>query len=389
LDDKAKINAGRPRAISDDHAASGLPGLQPMLEDCRADAAAGPSGREQMRPFRRMSRRTALAGMAQATGLAVAVSIGSSQALAEVSLRLTDHSPSAHPNAVAVAAMVERIAERTGGEVQIAHFPDSALGTSPEQADQVRRGVIDLGQVSPGPISAYNAAVGMLNTPYVFDDYEHVWRFFDDVGREWVTAELEKAGFVFLESFEWGFRAMTNNVRAIEGPDDVAGLRMRTPPELELQAVYEALGAFPQAINFQEVYVALASNTVDGQCNPLGTISSAKFYEVQDYLAITNHQYTASFLVANPESWAALSPEHQQIIREEARIAALEARAAVVDQAQQYIEQFEEAGMTVTRPDVAEFRARMEPAYARIKENRGAEVFDEVIGLAEEARQGG
>jgi TRAP-type C4-dicarboxylate transport system substrate-binding protein len=61
----------------------------------------------------------------------------------------------------------------------------------------------------------------------------------------------------------------------------------------------------------------------------------------------------------------------------------------VVDQSQQYNEQFEEAGMTVTRPDDAEIRARMEPAYARIKANRGAEVFDEVIGLAEEARQGG
>lgn len=196
---------------------------------------------------------------------------------------------------------------------------------------------------------------------------------------------LEEAGFVFLQSFEWGFRAMTNNVRPIERPDDVAGLRMR---KLELQAVYDALGAFPQAINFQETYMALASDTVDGQCNPLGTVSSAKFYEVQDNLALTNHQYTASSWLRTPRAGQSCRRSiNRSSVKKEARTAALEARAAVVQQTEEYIGQFEAAGMT--RPDVAEFRARMEPACARIKENRGEDVFDEVIGLAEKAWQSG
>ena len=115
------------------------------------------------------------------------------------------------------------------------------------------------------------------------------WKFSTDAmmlaleAQEWMKREFEKAGFVYLEAFEWGFRAMTNNARPITTPDDVKGLRMRTPPELALQAVYQALDASPQAINYQETYVALATKTVDGQCNPLSNIHAAKFYEVQKY----------------------------------------------------------------------------------------------------------
>ena len=283
--------------------------------------------------------------------------------------------------------MVKRIEERTKGAVKITLFPDSALGTSPEQADQVRRGLIDFGDISPGAAAPYNAAVGMLNTPYVFDNYQHVWKFFDGAGKEWMKREFEKAGFVYLEAFEWGFRAMTNNARPITTPDDVKGLRMRTPPELALQAVYQALDASPQAINYQETYVALATKTVDGQCNPLSNIHAAKFYEVQKYLGHTNHQYTASLLLANPRSWAKLPPEQQQIVREEVRKAALEARAAVVEKDAWYLEEMKKAGVQISEPDVGAFRAKMGPAYERIKAGVGAATFDEVIALAQKARE--
>ena len=80
-------------------------------------------------------------------------------------------------------------------------------------------------------------------------------------------------------------------MRPINAPDDVKGLKLRTPPELQIQASMEALGAVVQAIAFPELYLALSQKVVDGEENPIAVIYFNKFYEVQKHLAITRHIY--------------------------------------------------------------------------------------------------
>lgn len=335
----------------------------------------------------KVNRRNVLGLGLQGVGAAAMVGLTPRWAQAAITMRYADHAVMTHPVTIASEAMCKRIAERTNGELTITYFPNFALGSSPQQIDQLRRGTIEFAQDSPGPVSAFNKAIGMLNAPYVFDDYPHVWKFMDDVGRDWLTTEYAKGGFVYINAFEWGFRAMTTQSVPINSPADVKGLKMRTPPELELQAVYEALGAFPQAIVFGEVYMALASNVVDGQCNSLASIFEAKFFEVQKHLSYTKHQYTGSMLLAHPGNWNKLSAELQTIVREEADAAAVEARQAIVSKDEQYLTDLEAAGMTVVRPDVNLFREAMGPAYEKIKESRGDEAFNQVMDLAEKARK--
>ena len=162
---------------------------------------------------------------------------------------------------------------------------------------------------------------------------------------------------------------------------------MRAPPELALQSIYEALGAFPQVINFPEVYLALASKTVDGQCNTASAIYAAKFFEVQKYIAYTKHQYTAGMLFANTRSWAKLSPELRLIVSEEAHAAATDARTKIAEGDEFYLGQLGKAGVAITRPDIAPFRDRMGPAYKKIRAQSGDAAFDEVTKLAQKALQ--
>ncbi len=334
-----------------------------------------------------LNRRAVLNLAFYGVGTAAGLAAGRRQAQAAVSMRYADHATPTHPITLASEAMCKGIEAKTNGELKIAYFPNFALGTSPEQVDQTRRGLIDFAQDAPGPVSAFNKSIGMLNAPYVFDDHRHVWKFLDDTGRPWLTDQFAKAGFVYVKAFEWGFRAMSNNVRPINTPDDVKGLKMRTPPELELQSVYEALGAFPTAINFPEVYMAMASKTVDGQCNSISTFYDAKFSEVQKYLAFTKHQYTASMLFANPKSWEKLSPELQRIVRQEADAAAADAREKLAKGDDDYLDKIAKLGVAVTRPDVGPFRSRMGPAYEKIKASRGEAAFNEVMSLSEKARK--
>jgi tripartite ATP-independent transporter DctP family solute receptor len=292
-----------------------------------------------------------------------------------------------HPNHVALVEMAKRIAERTKNEVTFKIFPNNELGSPPEQTEQLRRGVVEFAILSPSQLDKYDRAFGVVFIPYQFDGYEHAYRTLDDTANKWLRGHAEKAGFEYIANFEWGFRALTNSRRPVNGPEDVKGMKLRVPPEIQIKAAMEALGAVTATIAFPEVYTALATKTVDGQDNPVATDYSSKYYEVQKYLAMTKHVYTPMFLLANANVWKSLTPEQRQIISEEGVKAGNEARKQVQEKEKGYIAEMEKAGIVTTYPDVAKFRALMGPANTAIKEYVGAAAWDEWAKLIEASRK--
>lgn len=294
-----------------------------------------------------------------------------------VELRLAHSADTAHPNHVAFDAMSKRIAERTKGEVVIKIFPANSLGSPPEQAEQTRLGVVDLAMLSPSQLDKYDRAFGVVFIPYQFDDYAHAHRTLDGPAASWFKERARKQAFeIITTNFEWGFRSLTNSVRPVNTPDDMKGMKLRVPPEIQIKAAMEALGAVTHTIAFNEVYLALANKTVDGQDNPVPTNFTSKFYEVQKHLALTKHVYTPMFLVASTKSWTGkLTDAQRAIIAEEARRAGEEARKMVQEKEDWYIAEMEKTGVRTTRPEVAPFRAKMEPAYKAIKQYVGDDAW--------------
>lgn len=143
-------------------------------------------------------------------------------------------------------------------------------------------------------------------------------------GRE-VGDELKKLaeqnGLVLLALWDNGIRHVSNNVRPIETPEDLNGLKIRTPPDEMTVDIFEALDANPIPLNFSELYIALQQGVVDGQENPLMNIYSSKLYEVQDYISMTGHKYESTPLLMSKMIWDSLTPDYQEAIQE----AALEA----------------------------------------------------------------
>jgi tripartite ATP-independent transporter DctP family solute receptor len=292
-----------------------------------------------------------------------------------------------HPNHLALVEMAQRVAERTKNEVTFKIFPNNELGSPPEQAEQLRRGVAEFAILSPSQLDKYNRAFGVVFIPYQFDDHAHAHRVIDSVANKWLRGHAEKAGFEFIAGFEWGFRALTNSRRPVNGPEDVKGMKLRVPPEIQIKAAMEALGAVTATIAFPEVYSALATGTVDGQDNPVATVFSSKFFEVQKHLTLTKHVYTPMFLLANAKVWQSLTPEQRQVVSEEAVKAGNQARKQVREQENAYIAQMEKAGIQTTSPDVAKFRAVMAPANTTIKDYVGAAAWDEWAQLIETSRK--
>lgn len=332
--------------------------------------------------------RSSVAGLLLAAVAAVAAgAVFPRDAAAAVELRLAHPADLSHPVHLAAARMVKRIEERTRGEVKITLFPNNTLGAPPETAQQVRLGVIDMMLLNPANLEAFAPSLGVINIPYQFDDYAHAHRTLDTTAADWLKGEFRRAGYESIAQYEWGFRALSNGVRPVNAPEDLKALKIRVPPELAIKVAFEALGALTQTIAFPEVYMALANRAVDGQDNPVGTFHAAKFFQVQKHLALTKHIYATITFAANPKAWERLTPEQRAIVTEEGRRAGAEARKDVQEKESWYLAEVEKAGVKVTHPDIAKFRALMAPAYAQLRKVLGEETWSTWSKLVEAARK--
>ena len=307
---------------------------------------------------------------------------------APLTLRWAHFAPEDHPAHIAAKQFASRVETRTSGAIKINIFPNNVLGGPPEQAQQIKLGTIDMGLPTQGQLDKYDTAFAAVLLPFVFDTPQHVYRVLDGPGMAWLAPRAEKQGFVLLHNWEYGFRNVTNSVRPINVPDDMKGLKVRTPPELQIQASMEALGAIVQAIAFPELYLALAQKVVDGEENPISVIYYSKFYEVQKHLAITRHVYNNMIHTIGVNTWRKLTPQQQSIFREESAASGNLMRKLITDAEADQINKLAAAGMQVTRPDLAPFRAKMGPAYKRIAAYAGEDNVQTFLKMVEDLRKG-
>lgn len=305
-----------------------------------------------------------------------------SQAFAQdVTLRLAHFAAETHPGHIASKQFAERVAERTGGAVVVEIFPANELGSPPEQLEQTKLGAIEMNLPTQGGLDKYEKAFGTVMTPFAFRDYDHAHQVLDGPFFEWAAPLIEKQGLVMLSNWEYGFRNITNSVRPINSPKDVEGLRLRTPPELQIVAALEGLGAATTQIAFPELPNALNQGVVDGQENPIGVIYHYKLNEFQENLALTRHVYNSMVHVINKDVFDGLTPEQQQILREESAAAGNLMRELVIAQEEKELAALAEAGMKITRPDLKPFSAMMGPARKRVAEYSGAENMETFLGF--------
>ena len=307
---------------------------------------------------------------------------------ATMTLRFAHFGAEDHPSNIAAKQFAANVEKRTDGAIKINIFPNNVLGGPPEQAQQIKLGTIDMGLPTQGQLDKYDTAFAAVELPFIWDSPQHAFRVLDGPVMEWLSPLAEKQGFILLRNWEYGFRNVTNIVRPINTPDDVKGLKLRTPPELQIQASMEALGATVQAIAFPELYLALSQKVVDGEENPIAVIYFNKFYEVQKHLALTRHIYNNMIHTVSAITWAKLTPAQQAIFREESATAGNLMRKLIADQEEDQIKKIEASGMLITRPNLAPFRALMGPAYDRIAAYAGGDNVKKFRAMADAGRTG-
>lgn len=190
-------------------------------------------------------------------------------------------------------AMSDAVKERTNGGINIEIYADSLLGKETEMYEQLYMGTIDMALETIAFQSTTHPELTIEDLPYMFatreDGYKALDGGYGDKINEIIASDGQIRNLGFMEL---GYRHMTNNVRPINTPDDMKGIKFRTTTSDLRLAVFEALGAQPVSMSFSEVFTGLQQNVIDGQESPLSTIDSSSFAEVQKYLSLTGHFWT-------------------------------------------------------------------------------------------------
>lgn len=312
-----------------------------------------------------------------------ALALGSAGARAETTLRFAHTQPTSDTHHAAAEHFAEIVKERTGGELVVSVHPAGEFGNDPALLEGVRLGSIEIAQTGNPFYTRFEPKLNVLDLPFLFSGFDHVYQTIDgEIGQE-LLGELEKHGMKGLAFWEIGFRKLTNSKHAVATPADMAGLKIRTTPNPAHVQAFEILGASPTPMAFTEVYMALETGTVDGQENPLNIIRSNKFQEVQKYLSFTDHAYTVSIVSMNLRLFEGLPAEQQQVLVDAAQEAAVFQRRLNAEQAASDQAEIEAAGVEVIEDvDRAAFKELVyEPVKQSYVEQFGSDILDRIEAM--------
>lgn len=269
-----------------------------------------------------------------------------------------------------VVAMRDRLEELSGGEMTLQLFPNSQLGDFRAMTEQLQEGVLDLTANGYPDMSYLIPELRLIGQPYVVSDYDHLLRIIDGPYGQQMDESFEDQGVRVLDVWYFGTRHTTSN-EPIESIEDMSGLRLRTPNVDFLIDYARAVGAEPSPVAFPEVYLALQTNQVDAQENPLPTIEVMGFYEVQDYIALTSHFVASKAIMVSDHTWSRLTEEQQGWLIEAAEAGRDVNNALMFEQETELLDTFRERGLTVTEPDLQPFREAMQPFYDELEQEFG------------------
>lgn len=272
----------------------------------------------------------------------------------------------------------EELKELSNGELTMRLYEGGQRGNVQEMLEQVSLGEIDMSMQTFGGFAQYIPELGALETAYLVKDFDHLQKIFNSQWGKEKRQELEDNFQIkLLDNWYFGVRETTSN-RPINSIDDMKGMKLRTPNAKSLLDYGRATGAIPSPIAYAEVYLALQTNAVDGQENPIPSIEAMKFYEVQKYLAMTNHVVQDQAIAINEGSWNNLSKQEQGWLMQAIDAGGKETERLVNENTDKYLDKFKEAGVTITYPDLAPFRSAMQPYYAELDKQYG-EGFTQTI----------
>ena len=268
---------------------------------------------------------------------------------------------------LASEVLAEKAAEYSNGTIDIQIYPNSTLGGDRDMAEGMQMGTVDMALIA-GVLSNFDDSISLLEIPYLFrseDEFEKI--VYGDCGEEIAQNVLDSSGIRILDWWERGPRLITSS-KPINSLEDAKGLKIRLPEIKAMQEVFTAWGMAPTTMAWSEVYTSLSQGVIDAQENPIPFFYSGSIYEVNKYIANTNHKYEYVCVTISDDTWNKLSQAQQEALKKACDDATEYHNENVKKIAEDDLKDMvDNYGVTVTDPDTSEFIAiadEVAPKYA-------------------------
>lgn len=300
-----------------------------------------------------------------------------------VTLRLGHTQPADHLVNTTAENFAALVNEYTNGSVTVEVYPNSTFGSAAEMNAAVQSGDLDLYFNATAQFASQYEPISVVDAWYMFEDTDHLMKFFSgesEVYQQLFDGLEEACGIDAIGSIYYGARHMTTNT-PLNTVSDLAGLKMRVASDPMPTAFFEAMGASPTPVAYNETYLALQQNVADGQENPAASILSMKFFEVQKCLNLTAHQYQMLMMFISDASKSKLSETQLEAICKAATEAAAQHNAAAFDYEQESITALSES-LEIVEPDLTGFMDACAKVYPEYEDTWGAGVAAAIKALA-------
>jgi TRAP-type transport system periplasmic protein len=255
--------------------------------------------------------------------------------------------------------------EKAAPEIDVQVYPGSQLFRQGTEVPALQRGNLEMSTMTTFEVAQQIPELGVFNRAYLFRDYEHAYKTFTGpIGKRYADAVAQKMGIVILAPTYLGTRQVNlRAVRDVKGPQDLAGVKMRMPGGPEWLLLGQAIGVTPTPMAMPEVYLALQTGSIDGQENPLTILNAAKFHEVTKQVVMTSHLVQPVFMAIAKPYFDKLTPEQRSKVQAAATNAAKWNDQQRLADEQKVADGLAAKGLTVSRPDLAPFRANADKVY--------------------------
>jgi tripartite ATP-independent transporter DctP family solute receptor len=223
----------------------------------------------------------------------------------------------AHTRAMQMFKMT--LKKLSGGTMDVDVYHSGQLFSQEAEIAAVRRGTIDLAYTAAGWNAEFVPYVSMLGAVYTFSGYQHMTKVLNgEIGKKIFEDVAKATGARPLGAFYLGTRQLNlvEKVGEVRHPDDMKGVKLRTPGSPTWIALGKALGGNPTPMSFSEVYMGLKTGAIEGQDNPLPTDKNAKFFEVTKYIVLTDHLADSVWPTINEGKWNSLSDQQKAWVME-------------------------------------------------------------------------
>ncbi|RNF34358.1 TRAP transporter substrate-binding protein [Paracoccus methylarcula] len=277
----------------------------------------------------------------------------------------------------------ELLEERSDGAHTVEVYPSGTLvgGNDRVELEMAQAGAVDIIMKSTPWLSQIIGDFMVVSMPWIFPDTDAAMAVMDGPVGQRLSADLAKTG---VEPLAWGsgsFFQLYTNPGPIETPDDIKGVKIRTPGlDLYLDS-WSSIGAVPVAMSFAEVFTALQAGAIDGGISPIPLIYASRFFEVSKNIAIINFSFEAIGMLGSTTALARFSEDDRELIRQAAKDAMLFQRQLAEEEEAELAAKMEAEGVIIQTPSdeaMADFKLRVQPVYDAFRSEIGEELVSEV-----------